>query len=376
MNLASLLRLASLLAAALVGPATAQAQIGDPHEHSLSGNARFQIGRGLPMPVGFTPAPKGKLEVVPGGVVTQDHGADPRALRLPAGVLTHMAVPINLPVFIGAAVIFQVHTNIGLQFPKVTGTFSAGKRTGASVVAFCPGDVVTPSGNPGCPNAAGGTGINGMMRYTKTANQFGGPMRANLTGTANIAFPVAAQAPCQAGPIVGARANPGCQVIFALATPAPTGAQGAAFATGTVRDPGVAPNPGRYYMSITLAGIITNIYTSDPQGPGLANPVTSYGAPWTTGMLSILVTAAVGETEQFTFTGSDNRVGGVGSISFVSGSVSDRSLSGPNGNRGWLNLDIGPENIPAPTLSVQGVAAFLGLLGLTGAYALRRRTRT
>ena len=53
------MRLAGLLVAfILVAGAwsAAQARI-----HSLSGNARFQIGNGLPLPIGVTPVPNGKV---------------------------------------------------------------------------------------------------------------------------------------------------------------------------------------------------------------------------------------------------------------------------------------------------------------------------
>ena len=70
------LRLTSLLVAfAFVAglAATASASV-----HPLSGNARFQIGDGLPIPIGFSPPPQGKIFPVAGAVVSQPAGADPR----------------------------------------------------------------------------------------------------------------------------------------------------------------------------------------------------------------------------------------------------------------------------------------------------------
>ena len=89
------------------------------------------------------------------------------------------------------------------------------------------------------------------------------------------------------------------------------------------------------------------------------------------------MTAALGPDEIFTFTGSDNRVNGVGTISLVAGGVSDRGVSGPNGNRGWLNLTVGPVIFdgPIPAVSHGGLAAVFGLLALAGGYALHRKGR-
>ena len=63
--------------------------------------------------------------------------------------------------------------------------------------------------------------------------------------------------------------------------------------------------------------------------------------PNATGMLSISAPLALGAAEVFTLTGSDARVSGVGTISLVAGGLSNRAVSGPNANRGWLNLTIG-----------------------------------
>ena len=77
----------------------------------------------------------------------------------------------------------------------------------------------------------------------------------------------------------------------------------------------------------------------------------------------------------FTLTGSDNRnvATGQGSVSLVSGSVSDRALSAPNANRGWLNMSIKPPFGVVPAMTTPGLAAAIGLLALAGAYFVRKR---
>jgi len=122
---------------------------------------------------------------------------------------------------------------------------------------------------------------------------------------------------------------------------------------------------------VTAGGAILSVGAG--LGGGLANPATSYGGPWTTGVLTVSQPAALGSAELFVLSGSDARVNGVGSISLVSGSVSDRGVSGPNANRGWLNIQLGVAEIVTPSMSGPGLAAVFGLLALAGGYAIWRR---
>jgi hypothetical protein len=367
---ASLVRLAGVLVA-FVLTAGLWATAAQATVHSLSGNNRVQIGNGLPIPITSQAAPNGRVLPVAGATVMQTEGPDPKAIRVSPTQLTAPGNPVNLPVFLANPNVFQVQTSVTINFPNQKGTLSAGRRTGASAVQFCAGQSVTPNGNPACASAGGGPGLNGVMRYTKTTNQFGGPMQGAAGGGANVALRVNAGAPCA----YAGGANPACQVIFALATPDPTGAQGGPFGfqNGTA---GNAQSPGRYYMTVTAAGKIVGI-TNVGLGPGAANPATSYGGPWSTGKLTVSVTANLGPADEvFPMRGKDNRVNGVGAISLVSGSVSNRGLSGPNANRGWINWTIGPQLPVTPTMSTRGLAAFVGLMALAGGYALRRRFRS
>jgi hypothetical protein len=331
--------------------------------HSLTGNARFQIGNGLPIPIGFTAAPAGKVKAVPGAFVMQTTGPDPKQMTIPAGQLTAPAVPfvLGLPGF-GSA-LGQVYTAVAVSLPGagLGAVLKAGGRTGPATVTFCPG---VPLGSP-CTGPGAGPGINGLVRYTKTAAQFGGAVQGRFGGTANIAI------------LAGGVAPGTVTVIFALARPPATGAQGGPFGFRTT-DSGPAPEPpnavGIFYANGNGTLIGPPIW-QHPTAYGVPNPMTSYGVPWTTGRITISVTAALGPDEIFTFTGSDNRVNGVGSISLVAGGVSERGVSGPNGNRGWLNLTVGPRTGLVPAISGRGLLAVVGLLALAGGYALRRRTR-
>jgi hypothetical protein len=103
-------------------------------------------------------------------------------------------------------------------------------------------------------------------------------------------------------------------------------------------------------------------------GPFLTNMVTSSkGFPWSTGFVTISQPAAV-PPEVFYASGTDTRVAGVGNISLVSGALSQRKLSGPNANRGWVSL-----TLPEPTAAL-GVAGALAMLGLCHGL-VRRRSR-
>jgi hypothetical protein len=168
--------------------------------------------------------------------------------------------------------------------------------------------------------------------------------------------------------------NPDCQVLFAIRDAFPTAVIGAPFGFYNYDfTAGIPPNPGRFHITVNNSGAIQYVRTAAPLGPGIVNPATSFGGPWTTGMITLSVTANAGLTpEIFILTGYDNRVNGIGNISLVAGSISDRGLSGPNANRGWLNLKVrGQPNLP--TVGAHGLVALMGLLALAGGYALRRR---
>jgi len=264
------LRLTSLLVAfAFVAglAATASASV-----HPLSGNARFQVGDGLPIPIGFTAPPDGKIVPVAGAVVSQPAGADPRALVFAGGELKHAVVPFVIPVFALNPAVFQVLTSLGITIPLGAESLVAGGRTGAATVEYCQGQVVTPSGNPACVNAGAGPGVNGLMIYTKTGAQFGGAMAGRVFGGADVALFGGGSIP----PCTGAN----CKIAMALASPNSTGTGGIGNAFGgSGMSPGAAPPSGQLTGMVTAGGLVVTATPTSLNAPGIANPASGGGGP-------------------------------------------------------------------------------------------------
>jgi hypothetical protein len=367
--ISSLERLAGLLTAFVLTTALGLSTAGAQTTHPLDGNARFQIGNGLPIPITLQPAPNGPVEAIDGATLamTSPQGA----ITIKPSMFTHAGTPKNQPVFFANPQVFQVATSIPINFPRPgsTAVIAPSGRTGADVVTFCPGDVVTASNNPMCPGPSTGV-ISGLMRYTRTGGELGGTAVGVFGGQANIALRVTSGAPCAYATGV----NPACKAIFALATPAGTGVWGANFGA-VAPSPGGIPSPGKFYATIGGLGTILGV-TATGLGPGLPNPATSYGGPWTAGTLTVSITDNAGaSTEVFVLSGMDTRdpITGQGTINLVSGTVSDRSLSAPNANRGWLNLEIKPPFGVVPAMTTPVLAAAIGLIALVGAYFVRKR---
>jgi hypothetical protein len=363
------MRLAGLLVAfVLVAGAwsAAQARI-----HSLSGNARFQMGviqnRAFATPIGFTPVPDGKVKPIAGATIRQ-RGVHvsfaPAEIVINPFQLTGDPQPFVLPVFNNNPNVFQVRTDLTVRWPKQRISFRALGRTGPPTVTFCgkppSTTIITGGANPAC---AGGPAGTGLLRYTATSNQFGGPAQGLVGGVADVALRGGSSAPC-AGP-------PGCVVAFFNATPPPTQAVGAmfGFTNNTLR---AAPSPGVFFANVGPGGTVLTLLT--PLSTGLTNAGTSWGGPWTTGMITVSQPSRV-PPELFMLSGSDGRAAGygIGSLSLVAGGFSQRSIAGPDAGRGWLNFTIGPEVSQVPSLPLYGMATLVGLTALSGAYVLRRR---
>jgi hypothetical protein len=211
----------------------------------------------------------------------------------------------------------------------------------------------------GAPSA--GSPVQGRLRYTRTANQFGGPAVGAFNGVADLAVPVAALPPCS----YGGGANPNCLAAFANATPIAPAAVGGSF--GLSVQAAAAPNmPGVFHATIAANGQILALFGGFATVPGEA--VTSFGAPWTTGMITVSVSGAV--PMAFMTTGTDLRTpAGSGVVSMVAGSVSVRTLTGPSANRGHLTL-----MVPEPRVMAGSAAAGL-MLAVCHSLVRRRSTR-
>lgn len=347
-------------------------------QHPLDGNLRAQIGNGLPIPFTFQPAPNGPVVAIDGAIVTTTGTATVKIK--PSQFSYPGTVPKNKAVNFANSKVFQVNTTLAVQFPIAgsTASFAPSGRTGPNVATWCPGQTATIQANinPAC--VLPGTGaVPGLLRYNRTASEIGGAAQFGVQGQADVAnvFSVSlGNAPCDAG--VGGSKNALCQVIFAIAAPAASGAQGAAFGS-VITTPGVSIPSGRFYAKVGNLGTVLSVQ-SPALGPGILNAATSYGGPWTAGVLTVSQKANAGAPktfEIFMMAGSDVRAAGTGqgSVSLVSGAVSARTASGANGNRGWLNMQIKPPFGVVPAMTTPGLAAAIGLIALVGAYFVRKR---
>jgi len=231
--------------------------------YSITGNARFQVGNGLPSPIGLTPAPGGRVVAIPGATIQQD-SASPRRITLPASRLVTPGTPLVLGIAFSNPNAFQIATSQSVRFPRAAAVFSAGGRTGMATEVI-----------PVAPSAS--------IRYTSTSNQFGGPARPLFAGKRELALAAGASAPCT-GP-------PACVALFASFAPAGQ-IGGPLGASATAMHP--AASPGAFVATVTALGKIQALGT--PLAPGLAVDVTSVAGPWTTGRVTVSVPSAVGVT--------------------------------------------------------------------------------
>ena len=358
--------LATGLALSLAWATIAQAQVAT---YSLSGNTRSQIGAGLPLPITFQPAPNGKIVIVPGATVMQTAGPDPKAMTFSPGQVAFGPVTFTAPVAPFNPVVLQVKTSLIVDGPiaqtsmggplitsmgPVLGTamFSAGGRSGPAIFTWCPGlPLPTASFNPSCSPATTATLItptpalqNMSLRYEATGAQFGGISQASVGGGADVVLRAGMPAfPCKATAVGGTATQ--CSAAFSVVSVNSVAAGGAplGFKLSTIP----APSPGNIHPIGVLGGGTVTAVGATPNGTFPKNNVLNYGAPWTTGKVTIRAPLAAGGAETFFLQGADNRVDGIGSISLVSGGLSSRSLSGDNANRTWQNLVVSPFSVPS-----------------------------
>lgn len=368
--------LASVLVLGLAWATVAQAQYAS---YSLSGNSRAQIGDGLPLPVTFQPAPNGAVQVPAGATVMQTAGPDPKAMKFtkqPSPFFSTTMATIGLHLLNKA--LFQVRTSLIVNGPAAgTAVFAAGGRSGPPVFSWCPGQPLPFTVNPGCLNGLTGGGtaapFKARMRYASVANQFGGVLQASVgggtKGGASVVLNVGVGAPCKHVALGGPDAN--CLGAFSPVAVDPTGVGGGALGTGT--GDGFLSNPNPPAAIIHPVNVAANgiVISAGPAGGAIpANGVLSYGAPYTTGNVTVTANTALGAPEIFVLAGSDNRVDGIGSISLVSGGLSTRVLSGANANRGWLNYTVDAFSVPA--ISNGGLVLLSALMVAATAWMVRR----
>ena len=366
---ASKLGLATLVATCLVLSVafTTQAQTA---KYSLSGNTRAQIGNGLPLPVTFQPAPNGKI-VLPGNAyVNQTAGPDPKAMTFVLQTATPLFGPSTSTAVVALfnTKVHQVRTSLIVNGPAAgTAMFGRGVRTGPKTFTWCPGQPLpTASFNPSCtnPQTQAPNALKASLRYEATTGSlaegwgFGGVNQAlvggGVFGGANVVIRAGTGlAPCQHPSFTGPRTplDPrvlaGCVAAFSNVVPNTIAVGGGPIGVANFTSP--LPSPGNVRaIAVTTAGAVTQAGVT-PLFPFTfpKNNVADYGGPWTTGKVTVRAPNANAGPETFYLQGSDGRVNGLGSISFVSGGVSARSLSGDNGNRGWQNLNVSPFSVPS-----------------------------
>jgi hypothetical protein len=368
----------------LVGSTTAQAQI-----YSLTaGGAQAMIGNGLPLPIQIVLPPVGDgtnfppLLIPPApfaqGLTIVSNGAGD--ITVPPGVVERIATGITKqPTFFSNPSVFSVETAIDYSWPAASATFShggspVGKLNGITSVFVGTG-----------PGGIGG----GTVIYTNAnlASSFGGAALFATgagQGTNTGAYP--------GSPVTvyinAFQLTPGTAMSVLIVGATAMGLQwGATTLAATittnfpVADPGWAGHPA-FGGNVTLLpnGQVQNSTLCVAPCAGIPNHVQGdKGFPWTTGTIVLSQPEANGEPELFQITGGDTRPGairsvpgangvGPGNIQMVTGSLSDRILSGPNGNRGWVSLTL-PE--PAAMLGVTGAFLMLGLCNTV----VRRRSR-
>ncbi|TMA24464.1 MAG: hypothetical protein E6J87_23855 [Deltaproteobacteria bacterium] len=219
----------------------------------------------------------------------------------------------------------------------------------------------------------------GKIAYSKSVAQFGGPSRTKIVPLSVVrawAHGPSGNPPCKHPAFGGAQA--GCVGIIVEAHPMTLAVAGAkkgvvdttpgGFAKSGV--PGSA-SPGLGAVQAVSVpkntGLISKMAFAGMTAP-IQNNATSAGFPWTTGRLQIIQSTAAATPEIFTITGMDSRMAGVGTISLVSGALSQRTTSGPNANRSWARY-----TLPEPG-AVLGAAAALAMLGVCHGL-VRRRSR-
>jgi hypothetical protein len=328
-----------------------------------SGGGQFQIGDALPLPLQHPRTamggPIGTTQMFPPllipvspdpakRLVRQKIGPDPRQMIVPPGVL-HRKAP-GRHALGGQGGVLEVRTNIAFSAPAPTlgsATLKAGGRTGAPVATF-------PASS-------------GVVVYQKTVAQFGGPLQTRLVpATPPRKFALLGQKlPCKHPVFGGLDAT--CDAQLLAWSPGPLAAFGApvGFTTMTSAPPPKSPNvvhasiPSPTFLIAKSASAVMSGIATDHG--------TSWGFPWTTGRVIVSQPSALGVYEKFSVTGMDSRVNGFGTISLVSGALSDRALSGPHANRAWLRL-----TMPEPGAVIGAIAA---LATLAACHIVARRAR-
>jgi hypothetical protein len=373
------------------------------------GGGQLQIGGGLPLPIQITnptatgtvfpqlliPANTG-VPIIITGTVTKTMQ---QKLKIPVNALSKVPVQNTLGQFGQNPSLYAVATNLGFVWPATAATLSTGARTGAKTTTFTtalgnnirysnplpskfggPARFALSAGPaagriPAVPVTLYGIAVPGPGNPACTHTALGGPNPACVAALAQ-ALPTGLAA--AGGPVNNAVTTPGGTSLALLSTAlgamtVPTGTKTWPTKTMQTMTNGPGPKPGIGIGKFGTNGTVSFFAFTGGVARGFTNMASSRGFPLTTGMLTISAPFALGAPEVFTITGMDNRTaGGAGTIQLVSGSLSQRTKSGPNANRGWVRLVLIP-NSEVPALSTVSLAAMAGLMLLVAGYTMRRR---
>jgi hypothetical protein len=357
--------------------------------------AEWQIGTGLPLPIGpngiFTggqttgdagnwpdllvpPNPNIQFGASPTRTIMQNQStAQGGAIVVPASAFTK---PANLEI-VGAfntnPAVYQIATSVTYGWPSATATFSPGGAPGPAILGTNGGGIINYSGGAKSFGGAGQfafspgpfRGINGGGSVAVPPNTLGVDPVASVWINAFAALPATAMTLALVGASApGSLAQPGALVSSTTTTMTVGGLTNTNIHNGPVTSM-FGPIATAGFRAVNLTGQIpvgpngTVVSSLAVGGAGLTNMVTaSKGFPWTTGFLTVSQPGAV-PPEVFFLSGTDTRLAGQGNLQMVSGALSLRALSGPNANRAWVRMQLAvPE--PSALLAVSGALLMLG----------------
>lgn len=345
----------------------------DTKLYSMVAQARQYTGSQLTIPVTGPATGSGVLQQE-----TSTLGLVQPVLRVWDAQLDRAATPSTDPLWLGGPnQAMQLKTSLAIQVPPhgVIVTFFEGGRSGPPTLSFCPGGTAVSATvfngaapfNPNCTvvqsSAAAGIGIaNGIMRYTATANQFGGFGAVAAQGTASLAVMgmQPTQNPATSSSGFGTVAFAG-DVISLSGVGGPIDDPGA---TGVLE--GIEL---KKLLGYTPSGIITQVGATIAAVGNLTQ--TAWGGNLTTGQVMVWVTAVQpgAPTQMVTLTGSDTRTAmGVGNITMVGGAISKTTLTGHSRTHNSITFTITPE----PTMLLGATGALVALV-VTHQVMRRRR---
>jgi len=355
--------------------------------------AEWQIGTGLPLPIGpngiytggqtpatggpnnwpdllVPPNPNIQFGLAPTRTISQNQStAQGGAVVVPQSAFSKSPSLAVVGAFNTNPAVYQIATSVTYGWPSATATFSPG---GA------PGPLTTGTGGGGIIIYSGGSksfGGAGQFRFTPGPNRgiIGGGSVAvpnNTTGAQNVASVWinafgALPASAMTLALVGAGAPAG---VAQVGAPINTAFPGTTTMFGPITTAGFRAVNLTFQNPVGPNGTVTSSLAVG--GAGLSNGVTnSKGFPWTTGFITISQPVAV-PPEVFFLSGTDTRLAGQGNLSMVSGALSLRALSGPNANRGWVQMQLA---VPEPS-ALFALSGALLMLGACHTVVRRRRS--